>query len=208
MLYSRRHLIGNQPFLAHPFFHSPPPCPPHPSLGNLLPQNPPLSRTSELHFSVEEREPGLGRGLDGVSPQGKKDFPFKMAREIKWGKMGNCKQMCVCVCMCVCRYQVARATAWTKEILRGSLPKTAPIPLHNKINCELIPGEKCNTLHTQNFQINNVMISESMVENMHIKFFLSKRKQLTPLSPPWEGGEWRGVISRGKGVGCSLRAMS
>ena len=42
--------------------------------------------------------------------------------------------------MCVCRYQVARATAWTKEILRGSLPKIGPIALHNFILPDLIPN--------------------------------------------------------------------
>ena len=55
---------------------------------------------------------GFGKGLDGVSPQER-----KTNGEENWE--------------IVCRYQMARATAWTKEIPRGSLPKTAPISLHN-----------------------------------------------------------------------------
>ena len=133
MLYSRRHPVGNPPFLAHPFFLCSP-CPPHPSLVNF---NSPLSGYTELLFSVEKREhtvTGLGEGSGLSFPTGKTGLSFKnSARKKGEEKMGNCQQVCVCVNVCVCRYQMARVTAWTKDILRSSLPKIGPITLHNFI---------------------------------------------------------------------------
>ena len=131
MLYSRRHPVGNPPFFAHPFFLCSP-CPPHPSLVNF---NSPLSGYTELLFSVEKREhtvTGLGEGSGLSFPTGKTGLSFKNSARKKVRKNGKLSAS-VWVCVCVCRYQMARATAWTKDILRSSLPKIGPITLHNFI---------------------------------------------------------------------------